>query len=34
MSLANWQATRFPGHVILYKEQRTYKHGIKIWPSA
>ncbi|MGH9397970.1 MAG: Eco29kI family restriction endonuclease [Terriglobia bacterium] len=31
--LPGWQATRFPSHFILYKEQRLYKHGITIWPA-
>ena len=25
-----WQATYFPSHVILYKEDRTYTHGTRI----
>lgn len=29
-ALPGWQATVFPSHVILYKEQRTYKHGIAL----
>lgn len=29
-----WQATRFPGHMILYHERRTYAHGINVWPTA
>jgi hypothetical protein len=33
MSLPGWQATIFPGHMILYKEQRSYKHGKKVWPA-
>lgn len=28
-----WQLTRFPGHFILYKEQRLYKHGVVLWPA-
>lgn len=32
MSLPDWQATIFPGHMILYKENQTYKHGRRIWP--
>lgn len=31
-NLPGWQATMFPGHMILYKENRTYQHGKKIWP--
>jgi hypothetical protein len=31
-SLPGWQATVFPGHMILYKERKTYKHGTVIWP--
>ena len=30
--LPDWQATIFPGHMILYKENRRYNHGKKIWP--
>jgi hypothetical protein len=30
--LPGWQATTFPGHMILYKEHRAYNHGNKIWP--
>ena len=30
-SLPGWQATRFPSHLILYKEQRQYKYGTVIW---
>ncbi len=26
-ALHGWQATAFPSHMILYKEQRTYTHG-------
>jgi len=29
--LPGWQATRFPSHMILYKEKREYKHGVVIW---
>jgi hypothetical protein len=29
--LPGWQATRFPSHMILYKEHREYEHGIVIW---
>jgi hypothetical protein len=32
MSLHGWQATVFPGHMILYKEHQVYKHGRVIWP--
>jgi hypothetical protein len=32
-ALAGWQATAFPSHMILYKEQREYEHGEIIWPS-
>jgi hypothetical protein len=32
-ALPGWQATAFPGHMILYKESRTYKHGKPIWPA-
>lgn len=28
--LPGWQATRFPSHMILYKEHRDYKHGVVI----
>ena len=31
-NLPGWQATRFPGHMILYKERRAYDHGKVIWP--
>ncbi len=27
-----WQATQFPGRLILYKEQTDYRHGQRIWP--
>ena len=30
--LPGWQATAFPGHLILYKEHEVYKHGKQIWP--
>jgi hypothetical protein len=30
--LPGWQATRFPSHMILYKEDRAYTQGTKIWP--
>src|ERR1700720_2216441 len=26
-ALPGWQATAFPSHMTLYKEQRIYKHG-------
>jgi hypothetical protein len=29
--LPGWQSTRFPSHMILYKEQRDYVHGTVIW---
>lgn len=29
---AGWQATVFPGHMILYKESENYDHGKTIWP--
>jgi hypothetical protein len=32
--LPHWQATAFPGHLILYKERRPYKHGTVIWPLS
>ncbi|MBI3665867.1 MAG: Eco29kI family restriction endonuclease [Acidobacteria bacterium] len=32
-SLSGWQATVFPSHMILYKEHRSYKHGLTIWPA-
>ncbi|NPT36264.1 GIY-YIG nuclease family protein [Paraburkholderia xenovorans] len=25
---SNWQATAFPSHVILYREQKPYTHGV------
>lgn len=31
--LEGWQATRFPSHIILYKEQRHYKYGTILWPE-
>ena len=31
--LPGWQATAFPGHMILYKEKISYKHGNTIWPA-
>lgn len=30
-SAPGWQATRFPGSLIFYKEDRIYKHGTVIW---
>ena len=32
-SLAGWQATFFPSHMILYKERQHYRYGTTIWPS-
>ncbi len=32
--LPGWQATVFPGHMILYKEHRSYNHGKVIWPLS
>lgn len=32
-ALVGWQATAFPGHMILYKESKTYNHGKRIWPA-
>ena len=29
-----WQATQFPGRLILYKEQKQYRRGLRIWPKA
>ncbi len=29
---SGWQATQFPGRLILYKEQTDYRHGQRIWP--
>jgi hypothetical protein len=29
--IPGWQATRFPGYMILYKEHRNYTHGTVIW---
>jgi predicted Rdx family selenoprotein len=28
-----WQATQFPGRLILYKERAVYRHGHRIWPE-
>lgn len=33
-SLPNWQATRFPSHMILYRENREYAHGVVIARGA
>ncbi len=33
-NLPGWQATVFPGHMILYKETKHYDHGQVIWPPA
>ena len=30
---SGWQATQFPGRLILYKEQTEYRHGQRIWPE-
>ena len=30
-SLPGWQSTRFPSHMILYKENREYPQGTVIW---
>ena len=27
-----WQATYFPSHVILYKEDEDYVHGVRVPP--
>jgi len=32
-ALPGWQATAFPSHMILYKEDRAYTHGQVIWPA-
>lgn len=32
--LPGWQATRFSSHMILYKEDREYMHGTRIWPGG
>jgi hypothetical protein len=29
-AMPGWQATRFPGHMILYKESKDYRYGIKL----
>ena len=29
--LPGWQSTRFPSHLILYKEDRDYTHGVIVW---
>jgi len=31
-AMPGWQATRFPSHMILYKEDREYKYGEKLTP--
>jgi hypothetical protein len=31
-NVPGWQATRFPGSLIFYKEHRTYTFGTVIWP--
>ena len=31
-ALPEWQATAFPSHMILYKEDRAYVHGKIISP--
>ena len=31
--LPGWQATIFPGHMILYQEDRAYTHGRTVWPE-
>jgi len=31
-SLPGWQATVFPSHMILYHENRDYRHGKRLWP--
>ena len=28
-----WQATQFPGRLILYRERTEYRHGHRIWPD-
>jgi len=30
--LPGWQATVFPGHMILYRETKAYKHGEVLKP--
>jgi glutathione peroxidase-family protein len=30
-SLPGWQSTKFPSHLILYKEAKDYTHGTVIW---
>jgi hypothetical protein len=32
-NLPGWQATAFPSHLTLYKEERRYTHGQIIWPA-
>jgi len=29
--IPGWQSTRFPSHMILYRESREYAHGTVIW---
>ena len=29
--IPGWQSTRFPSHLILYKEDKDYTHGTTIW---
>lgn len=31
-SMPDWQATRFPSHMILYKESEDYTYGVKLLP--
>jgi len=31
--LPGWQATVFPSHMILYRENRLYGHGKRLWPK-
>jgi hypothetical protein len=33
-ALPGWQATAFPSHMILNKEDRPYVHGQIIWPAC
>ena len=33
-ALPGWQATAFPSHLILYEEDRPYKHGKRLWPCG
>ncbi len=32
--LAGWQLTVFPSHMILYRENRLYDHGQRLWPKS